>query len=230
MAEVDGLALDQQLMKDLCAFARLAPSQVAKRAGVAATTILRPFGGTATTRVSQPTLDKLRAAFPAFPGWRNEFPDQVGMVGEHRDPYEVPGELVYIRQVDISYAMGEGSEVEQYPATGLVPFNLAFIRAVSNANTESLFIATGHGDSMEPTLLRSDLVMVDTSQNQVRQQDQVWALTYAGGGMVKRLRRILGDRGEQFLILSDNPAVPPQAANVDDVHIVGKVVWVGRRM
>src|SRR3546814_18800388 len=42
---------------------------------LAATTITRPFRGTATTRISAPTFDKLRLRYPDFPGWNNEEPD-----------------------------------------------------------------------------------------------------------------------------------------------------------
>lgn len=228
---MNGFQNDTQFIKDLCIWAELQPTVLAKKAGLAATTINRPFRGTASTRISQPTLDKLRNAFPDFPGFRNELPDQIGMHGDRPDPNERPGELVYIREVDISYAMGDGAEIEDYPAVGLVPFNLSFLQAMARtSDTDSLFIASGHGESMEPTLLRSDFIMIDTSQKRVAQQDMVWALSYAGGGMVKRLRRIKTEKGEQLLIISDNPIVPPQTADFDDIEIIGKVVWVGRRM
>jgi phage repressor protein C with HTH and peptisase S24 domain len=139
-------------------------------------------------------------------------------------------ELVFIREVDISYAMGDGAEIEDYPEASLVPFNLNFIQAMSKAPIEQLFLATGHGESMEPTLLRHDLVLVDTSERRVARQDLIWALNYAGAGMIKRLRRVKGPEGDEFLILSDNASVPPQPAAIRDVHIVGKVVWVGRRI
>jgi phage repressor protein C with HTH and peptisase S24 domain len=45
--------------------------------------------------------------------------------------------------------------------------------------------------------------------------------------MIKRIRRLPGDR---FEIISDNPIVPPQVVNFDDLHVVGRVVWVGRRV
>jgi len=227
--EMDGLESDQQLIQDLCTWSRLAPSVVAKRADLAATTVLRAFRGTATTRISQPTLEKLKRAFPEFPGWRGELPDQVGMLGPRADPNERLDELVYVREVDISYAMGAGTNIEDYPETGLVPFNLGFLRLLTSTPTEHLFIAKGIGDSMEPTVLRSDVLMFDTQQTDGRGADSIWAHTYAGDGFVKRLRRVQGKAGPEFLILSDNQLVPPQPAAIEDVHIIGKLVWIGRR-
>ena len=230
--DVDGFAADSALIKALCKFARMAPSKLAKEAGLTPTTILRPFNGTAETRLSQPTFDKLKRRFANFPNWRNEQPDQIGHHNYERaaDPNERPDELVFIREVDISLAMGDGAVVEDYPATQLVPFNLGFIRSVSTATTEKLLIVSGHGESMEPTLLRSDILMIDTANLRPAISDQIWAFHYAGGGMIKRLRHAREAGRDCFIILSDNSAVPPQVAEVDDIHIIGKLVWVGRRM
>lgn len=227
---MDGLESDMEMVKALAKHTRLAPSRLAKEIGVAATTLLRPYNGTATTRLSQPTLDKLRKRWPNFPGWRNEYPDQLGMMGDRADPNEQPDELVYVREVDISLAMGEPAVVEDYPATQLVPFNLNFIRSVTKAKTEDLLIVTGHGESMEPTLLRSDFLMIDTASKSPSISDQIWAFHYAGGGMIKRLRRVRDEGRDRFMIISDNPAVPEQMADIEDVHVIGKLVWVGRRM
>jgi phage repressor protein C with HTH and peptisase S24 domain len=236
--DVTGLEADTEFVKELCRWAQLAPSALAKRAGLAATTILRPYQSTASTRMSQPTFDKLRAAFPDFPGWRREYPDQPGMLGDRttellhdaRTKYEPHPEIVYVREVDISLAMGEGAVVEDFPPVQLVPFNLNFIKSITTTLPENLVVMTGHGESMEPTLLRSDFLMIDTSVKVPIVSDQIWAFHYAGGGMIKRLRRVR-ERGEdRFLILSDNPTVPDQFADIEDIHIIGKLVWVGRRM
>ena len=227
---MDGLETDTAFVKDLCRWAKLAPSRLAKDAGLTATTLLRPFNGVATTRLSQPTIEKLRAKFPDYPGWRRERPDQLGMMGDRPDPNEKAGELVYVRQVDISLAMGDGSVVQDYPAAELVPFNLEFIKAITSADIGKLVIVSGHGESMEPTLLRSDLLMVDTSQKNPAISDQIWAFHYAGGGMIKRLRHVREAGQDRFLVISDNAVVPPMTVDREDVHIIGKLVWVGRRM
>ncbi len=224
-----GIESDSELIQALVKFSHQAPSRIAKEIGVAATTLLRPYNGTATTRLSQPTLDKLRKRWPDFPGWRNEMPDHVGMLGRHADPNEKPDELIYIREVDISLAMGDGAVVEEFPATQLVPFNMGFVRGITRAPTDKLVIMTGHGESMEPTLLRSDFLMIDTSAPWTV-SDQIWAFHYAGGGMIKRLRRIRDGGRDRYLILSDNEKVPEQVADLEDVHLIGKLVWVGRRM
>lgn len=139
-----------------------------------------------------------------------------------------PGnEIEMVPRLDISYAMGDGTLLDEHHAAEFLPFSYTFLRQFARGSTDQLFIATGHGESMEPTLRRDDLVMIDTSQTRVAFQDHLWALTYCGAGMIKRLRRIAGGH---MLILSDNPAVPPQEAMEDDIHVVGKVVWIARMM
>jgi len=224
---MNGLEADAAFVRDFCRWAKLTPSALAKRIGVAATTLLRPYKGTATTRLSQPTFDKLRAAFPEFPGWTGEATDHRGMLGPRSGP---AGELVYIRSMEFGRAMDVGAPTDEFPATGLVPFNLDFVRSVTSAPIDQLVIVGGHGESMEPTLLRSDLLMFDRSDCSLRISDAIWALRYAGGGMVKRLRRVREEGRDRLLILSDNPAVPPQWAEIEDVHVLGRLVWVGRRM
>ena len=48
--------------------------------------------------------------------------------------------------------------------------------------------------------------------------------------MIKRLRRVRDAGSDRFLIISDNAAVPIQAADLEDLHVIGKLIWVGRRM
>lgn len=136
-------------------------------------------------------------------------------------------EVAMVRQVDISYAMGDGSVVSDYPETGFMPFDWNFLHMLGARTAEHLFISRGEGDSMAPTIFDNDLVMVDASRNRISMQDRIWALSVAGAGMIKRLRALPDDK---ILVLSDNPSVPEQVYDAADVYIVGKVIWIGRRM
>lgn len=157
---------------------------------------------------------------------------QGGPVSEHFDaqsshPALAIPDVAMVRQVDISYAMGDGSVVSDYPETGLMPFDWNFLRMLGARTTDHLFISRGEGDSMAPTIFDNDLVMVDASRNRISMQDRIWALSVAGAGMIKRLRALPDDK---ILVLSDNPSVPEQIYDAADVYIVGKVIWIGRRM
>lgn len=87
--------------------------------------------------------------------------------------------------------------------------------------------ARGDGDSMQPTILDGDIVLIDTSQKTINKQDRTWAVSYGDLGMIKRIRRLPdGD----YHILSDNAAVAPTIAHDDEMYVIGRVIWIGRRM
>jgi phage repressor protein C with HTH and peptisase S24 domain len=139
-------------------------------------------------------------------------------------------ELVYIRQLDVRYALGPGAINDDHPAATLIPFNLSFVQSLTHAPTERLFIATGFGDSMEPLLLKHDLVLIDTTDVSIGLGDTIWALHYAGSGYIKRLRPVMRNGERKIVILSANPDYPPEEADPGDVTVIGKVVWIARRM
>ena len=51
------------------------------------------------------------------------------------------------------------------------------------------------------------------------------AFHYAGGGMVKRLRRVRDSGQDRFLILSDNPLVPEQLRGEDVLEDLQLTLW-----
>ena len=159
----------------------------------------------------------------------------VRMAFEEGEPVEdadtLPrDDLVYIRQFDLRYALGDGATIERVTSSELIPFNLSFVQSVTRSPTDKLFIATGFGDSMEPILLKHDLVLIDTNEKKLDLGDTIYALEYAGSGYIKRLRSVMRNGSRRLLILSANPDYPPEEADPTDVKIVGKVVWVARRM
>jgi phage repressor protein C with HTH and peptisase S24 domain len=134
---------------------------------------------------------------------------------------------VLIPQLEIGYSMGGGSVFEDYQQTAMVPFPREWLRPMIKGRFDDLFVARGEGDSMTPTLLDGDLVIVDTAQKNITQQDRLWCLSYGDLGMIKRCR-VLPDGGVQ--VNSDNPAVTPITAYDGELNIVGRVIWIGRRV
>lgn len=56
------------------------------------------------------------------------------------------------------------------------------------------------------------------------------ALEYAEAGYIKRVRSVMRGGRRMLLILSANPDYPPEEADPNDVRIIGKVVWIARKM
>lgn len=136
-------------------------------------------------------------------------------------------DAVMLPELDVGYSMGGGSDLSDYPEVQSVPFSRAWLRSLTQSPASSLFVARGDGDSMTPTLMDQDIVIIDRSQKTMRQQDRIWAVSYGGFGMIKRLRA-LPDGSLQ--INSDNPAVTPIIAVDGEAFIIGRVVAIVRRI
>lgn len=215
---MDGLEQDRRLLQALCDFAGLTPSRLAMEAGLAATTILRPFNGTTTSRLSAPTLQKLQERFPEFTAWAD-----YGVV---LAPPTVPADLVEIKEIDLKYGMG-ASYLDIPVTSERRLFSRSWLRNFTNSPPEALFWATGDGDSMEPTIRAGEIFLIDTSHRTPRMTDGIWALALGEIGMVKRL----SFQGGGFIELhSDNPLVRPVPVSEDELHIVGRVIAVVRRL
>lgn len=161
-----------------------------------------------------------------------ETDDPSGPLGEQQltwrgAPSELPDGTVMIPQLDIGYSMGGGSVFEEYAQTALVPFPREWLRPMIGGTFGDLFVARGEGDSMMPTLLDSDFVIIDTAQKTIVKQDRLWCLNYGELGMIKRVR-MQPDGGA--LIISDNPAVENFTAYDGEVQAIGRVIWIGRRV
>lgn len=135
------------------------------------------------------------------------------------------GEVVELHAVDMSYAMGEGRNIDDYIESEPVAFDLALLRSITRAPPHRLRLARGVGDSMTPTLQSSDRVMIDTTQNMLKLDDRIYAISRFGAGSIKRLRTIGPGR---ILVKSDNPTVDDIEVDAQDLVIHGRVIWFAR--
>ncbi|WP_337846209.1 S24 family peptidase [Sphingomonas sp.] len=135
-------------------------------------------------------------------------------------------DLVDIAEIDLRYGMGAtylDSEVEVETRS----FSRAWLRNFTLSQPEELFWARGQGDSMGPTIADNDILLIDRRQNTVLTSDLIWAFAFGQVGMIKRLRPMPDG---SVKILSDNAAVPPETAVDDELHIVGRVVAIVKRV
>ncbi|AJR24540.1 hypothetical protein TZ53_13205 [Sphingobium sp. YBL2] len=133
---------------------------------------------------------------------------------------------VALRRINLGFAMGDGSNLDDYIEEGTIDFDASLLRLISSSPAHKLVVADGVGDSMMPTLLDSDMIVIDTHQNELNKWDRIWAMTLQGAGAVKRLGP--AERGK-VEVISDNPGIPNRVVSLADVRIIGRVVWSGRR-
>jgi phage repressor protein C with HTH and peptisase S24 domain len=205
----------------------ISQAELARRVKISQPTINALIRGGST---SSKHLHRIAAELETSPAWlAGETDDDapVTVAPSALDALAEKLDLAVIPELELGYSMGGGAVFDQYEQRGVVPFQREWLRTMMRGAVADLFVARGEGDSMQPTLLDGDIVLIDTAQRDIRQQDRIWAISYGDLGMIKRVRRT--PRGG-YLLLSDNPAVPPIDCADEEMHVVGRVIWIGRRI
>lgn len=84
---------------------------------------------------------------------------------------------------------------------------------------------------MLPTIHEDDGILVNTGEFIIDRQDKIWAFTYGGLGMIKRVRKIPSpDDLARYLIISDNPTIENFEVTAEEIAVRGRVVWISRRL
>lgn len=142
-------------------------------------------------------------------------------------PEDEDDEIVEIQELDLAFGMGGGSYLDLPVKAKPRRFTRGWLRLFTQAPPSRIFIAQGIGDSMAPTIQNADICIIDTADTRVKMGDQIWAVAYGETGLIKRLRP-MPDGGVK--IMSDNPLIEAETAYDGELHVVGKVVAVVRRM
>jgi hypothetical protein len=144
-----------------------------------------------------------------------------GQVSPSRDP------LRRVAWLDVAASAGPGGEAIDEAPQGWFAFEPRFLRRLT-ASPDALSAVRVQGDSMEPTLKAGDDILVDSSDATERLRDGIYVLRIDDALNVKRLAVAPGGR---LSIISDNERYPPmERRREDNVEIVGRVVWAGRRL
>ena len=135
---------------------------------------------------------------------------------------------VQVPQLSAKASAGNGRLVEDEFVIGSYGFDRNWLRQVARADPRDLSIVQVSGDSMTPTLIDGDDVLVDRSDAGQRLRDGIYVLRREDTLMVKRLA--LAPTSGTLTISSDNPAYPTwRDCPLSSVDVLGRVVWAGRR-
>lgn len=138
-------------------------------------------------------------------------------------------DFVQIAYYDVGASAGPGGFAEDMPAQPSLAFQARFIRELASGSLEALSVIRVQGDSMWPTLSDGDEILVDAHDAAERLRDGIYVLKVDDALLVKRLA--LNPIGRTLTIKSDNETYPswPDCDPVT-VTIIGRVIWVGRRL
>ncbi|HET8612965.1 MAG TPA: S24 family peptidase [Sphingomonas sp.] len=137
--------------------------------------------------------------------------------------------LASVPRLDVRASAGPGAHAEDRASAAGVGFSAGWLRRLrpGGSGGEGLSMIRVAGDSMLPTLADGDEILVDHSDAADRLREGIYVLRLEGALLVKRLAR----EDDGFAVLSDNPAHGP--VDISDparLEIVGRVLWVGRKL
>lgn len=107
-------------------------------------------------------------------------------------------------------------------------FRRDWLREITSAGEEDLFVLVANGNSMAPTINDKDTMLVDKTQVNPR-KDGIYVFMWDGLLNVKRLTS--NPATKTISITSDNPTHDSfPGEKPENIEVVGRVIWIGRKV
>lgn len=135
---------------------------------------------------------------------------------------------VRVPRYDVAASAGGGTLEVNEQIVDYIQFKPGWIKNALGASAKDLALISVKGDSMEPTLSDGDNILVDTTDRRF-EANAIYVLQLEGSLLVKRIQRKMDGT---VVIKSDNKAYEPETVRgdmVEQLKVVGRVVWYGRR-
>jgi phage repressor protein C with HTH and peptisase S24 domain len=140
-----------------------------------------------------------------------------------------PELYVYIPLYNVVASGGDGAFPGDEEIVDALAFKREWVRSELRANPKDLALVMMTGESMEPTLSKDDVILVNRRIGSTH-SDGIYLLRAGEALLVKRLQFM--PQGS-IRVISDNQAYEPFTVTPDtaenDFRIIGRVVWVGKK-
>lgn len=139
-------------------------------------------------------------------------------------PIRARSEWVDIPRLGLDAPAGPGALGAEEQAIGAFRFSARWLRdqGLEPAMLSAIAVA---GDSMEPLLRDGDEILVDRSPRPLR--DGIHVVRLGDARLVKRVQQVGAGR---LHLISENDAYPPVEASLDEIDVIGRVVWKSGRL
>ncbi|WP_277667397.1 S24 family peptidase [Novosphingobium lindaniclasticum] len=131
---------------------------------------------------------------------------------------------VDVPRLAIGASAGPGALPDGEDVFGTIRFSPRWLRSMG-LRPEMLSAIVVSGDSMEPVLRDGDEILVDRDWRPLR--DGIHVVRLDNTVLVKRLE---AGRAGRIALLSDNPVYRPIECGLDEIEVIGRVVWKGGRI
>ncbi len=200
------------------------PRQVADEAGVGSSFVHDILLG----RSANPTtekLDRVARVLGTSVGYLLHG-ERSGMRPGPRQPR--PG-YVAVPFVKVEASLGGGALATDEEHDEPWFFRRSWLRDTLGAKAPDLRLIGVKGDSMEPTLLNGDIVMLDVA-DRISTPPGIFVLFDGIGLVAKRLEPVPNSDPPLVRIISDNPRYDTYARTLEEIAVVGRVIWFARAL
>lgn len=134
---------------------------------------------------------------------------------------------VSVRRLPTFVGLGGGGSGDGDPE--VVSFSRDLIERELRADPEQLLAMVAEGNSMEPAFHGGDQILVDTRRKSLAQPG-AFCLWDGDGHVIKFLEKVPGSDPAKVRIISLNPLYQPHERLIEEINLIGRVVWFGRRV
>ena len=147
------------------------------------------------------------------------------------DTEQINGDTLIIPLFDIHSAAGAASFLDHATEQQMDSwhFSRAVLQSLPHSNLDNLSLLHVRGDSMSPLLEDGDIIMIDRGQIHPEPAG-IFVLDDGFGLVAKRLVLIADERAPRVRIISVNPDFVPYRRALDEIRIIGRVIWMARSL
>lgn len=136
---------------------------------------------------------------------------------------------IMIPEYDVRVSAGDGFHVDTETQRDHWPFSRSYIEGELRLSPGQLVVLEAIGDSMAPTILSGDRILVNMGDRRVSQPG-IFCLWDGDGTVIKRIETIPGSQPAMLRRISDNPLHGDYEVLAEETQIIGRVVWYARRI
>lgn len=194
----------------------LNPKTLAERSNVGRSFVYDILNG----KSANPTSSKLTA-----------IAEQLGvsvqylLSGVYADANDGKGEIAEVPSLAVEMGM-DGKNIITTRSEKFYCFKNSWIKEKLNTTAQNLRVINIAGDSMTPTLQNGDVVLVNTTQTTPNPPGLF--VLFDGLGLHAKRLELIGR--EKVRVMSDNPQYLAYEMDVQEINIIGKIVWLGREL
>jgi len=206
----------------------ITPAHVAKMAGVNRSFVYDILRG----RSTRPSIEKLAEVACVLKVERDWLIHGIGEVEGKSPIIDNPDDaFVAIAHAGPRPSMGGGAVVTEEHNQPRRPYHFrrSWIKHSLKTSPSQLRIMQVEGDSMMPTLLDGDTVLVDMARR-APNPPGIFVLHDGMGLVAKRLEHIPNSDPPSVRVISDNQYYNPYERSAEEINIIGRICWFSREI